>query len=350
MSKKRKEKVEEIKEETIENNQLESRKTYHKKYLKSKEFKAVKEYVLSRDGYKCQVCGRTAEEATLVCHHRCYKHLGEANLAECEDCVTLCQQDHLVIHAKNCNKYWYSLNNPRNRNDLREIEIDGVFILVGNTGDEFYNAKTYKKYKIYSNKKRKNRKTIQTEEKSFYCNRLVAKAFPEICGEWFDGCEVHHVNENPEDDRAENLRVINKIEHQEIHKNFMGEWAKDNLSITTYQYNLDGSYVSSYSNSIEASEKTGISSSAIRNCLVGISNSAGGFIWKQTYSDTIEPLKEKKKCKTPIIQYSLSGELIREWEGVKDASTYFGKPKSSAIGNCLIGRSKTAFGYKWKYK
>jgi 5-methylcytosine-specific restriction endonuclease McrA len=112
MSKKIKEKT---KDETKENKQLEDRKTYHKKYLKSKEFKAVKEYVLARDGYKCQVCGRTQEEGTLVCHHRCYRHLGEANLAECEDCVTLCQICHVAHHRQPINRWWYNIENPRNQ-------------------------------------------------------------------------------------------------------------------------------------------------------------------------------------------------------------------------------------------
>lgn len=39
--------------------------------------------------------------------------------------------------------------------------------------------------------------------------RAVAKAFPEICGEWFDGCEVDHISTLKEDNRAVNLRVVN---------------------------------------------------------------------------------------------------------------------------------------------
>ena len=39
-------------------------------------------------------------------------------------------------------------------------------------------------------------------------SRAVAKAFPEICGEWFDGCEVDHINTLKEDNRAVNLRVV----------------------------------------------------------------------------------------------------------------------------------------------
>ena len=38
--------------------------------------------------------------------------------------------------------------------------------------------------------------------------RTVAKAFPEICGEWFEGCEVDHINTDRSDNRAVNLRVV----------------------------------------------------------------------------------------------------------------------------------------------
>lgn len=42
-------------------------------------------------------------------------------------------------------------------------------------------------------------------------HRLVAFAFPEICGEWFEGAEVDHINGNVKDDRAENLRFVDHL-------------------------------------------------------------------------------------------------------------------------------------------
>lgn len=41
--------------------------------------------------------------------------------------------------------------------------------------------------------------------------RIIALTFPEICGKWFDGCEVDHINCIRTDDRAINLRVVDHL-------------------------------------------------------------------------------------------------------------------------------------------
>ena len=43
----------------------------------------------------------------------------------------------------------------------------------------------------------------------FRWSHLVAWAFPEICGEWFEGAEVDHINGFRGDDRAANIQVVN---------------------------------------------------------------------------------------------------------------------------------------------
>lgn len=45
------------------------------------------------------------------------------------------------------------------------------------------------------------------KKKSIFVHRLVARAFPEICGEWFDGCVINHKDENPLNNVATNLEV-----------------------------------------------------------------------------------------------------------------------------------------------
>lgn len=46
--------------------------------------------------------------------------------------------------------------------------------------------------------------------KKTYIHRIVAKSFPDICGSWFDGCEVDHINTIKDDNRPENLIVCTR--------------------------------------------------------------------------------------------------------------------------------------------
>lgn len=62
------------------------------------------------------------------------------------------------------------------------------------------------------------RLSIDDEVETHLVSRLVAKAFPEICGKWFEGCEVHHKDGDPFNNIAQNLQVVTRKEHQDIHK------------------------------------------------------------------------------------------------------------------------------------
>lgn len=56
--------------------------------------------------------------------------------------------------------------------------------------------------------------------------------------------------------------------------------------------------------------------------------------------------KRSNSRKKPILQFTLDGELVREWTSANDV----GKEVQSNIVTCLKGRLKTAYGYVWKYK
>ena len=56
--------------------------------------------------------------------------------------------------------------------------------------------------------------------------------------------------------------------------------------------------------------------------------------------------KVSNKHKKAILQYTLDGEFVREWNSASDV----GKKVSNNIRRCLRGRNKTAYGYIWKYK
>ena len=64
----------------------------------------------------------------------------------------------------------------------------------------------------------------------------------------------------------------------------------------------------------------------------------------------------KRKGAKPVLQFDLEGNFLREWESKGQAAQLI-KEKTGKTGNlasqikdCILGRQKTALGYKWKYK
>ena len=64
---------------------------------------------------------------------------------------------------------------------------------------------------------------------------------------------------------------------------------------------------------------------------------------KKAISDAMKGVNAKK-----ILQFTKSGELIKDWQSAYEASHQLGIAQSS-ICNCCNGKLKTAGGYVWKY-
>jgi hypothetical protein len=64
----------------------------------------------------------------------------------------------------------------------------------------------------------------------------------------------------------------------------------------------------------------------------------------------------KRKQATPVLMFDLNNNLIKEWESKGQAAEWIkeqtGKTSNimSQIKDCILGRQKTAFKFKWKYK
>lgn len=66
--------------------------------------------------------------------------------------------------------------------------------------------------KGYSNKKRNGYVSVNLSEdnvqKTWTIHQLIALTYPEICGEYFEGAEIDHINTITTDNRAENLHWV----------------------------------------------------------------------------------------------------------------------------------------------
>lgn len=67
-----------------------------------------------------------------------------------------------------------------------------------------------------------------------------------------------------------------------------------------------------------------------------------------------EPIKQKmidskRGTMKPVIQLTLDGEFVKEWESMKEVARVFGIHRSG-IQHCCKGKQKTYKGFIWKYK
>lgn len=74
-----------------------------------------------------------------------------------------------------------------------------------------------------------------------------------------------------------------------------------------------------------------------------------GF-YNHNYGTAIKRMVEKQLNKNKskaILQYTLSGEFIKEFPSIQEAKR---NGYGGAVVHCLVGRNKTAYGFIWKYK
>lgn len=129
---------------------------------------------------------------------------------------------------------------------------------------------------------------------------IVAKAFPEICGIWFEGCHIHHKDFNPLHNTPENLVIMSELEHLRLHYQFQSDKFKK-----------------------PSKER----SQSISKALAG---------------------RRAVEKHIPILQLALDGTLVKEWECITDVVSEGYSPGN--VCWCCKGKLKSAYGFKWQYK
>lgn len=149
-----------------------------------------------------------------------------------------------------------------------------------------------------------NRVNLRICGKSIQKAWFVAMAFQDICGEWFPGAFVDHIDTNPTNDKPENLRWVlgqkgNMSNNQtkvkmslsaKGNKNHLGhhhtketkDILKEKKGKKVEQYTKEGELVASYLSTKDAERQTGINQSNINQCCLNRPHyhTAGGYVWK----------------------------------------------------------------------
>lgn len=68
--------------------------------------------------------------------------------------------------------------------------------------------------------------------------------------------------------------------------------------------------------------------------------------YNNTYGTRLERVSKTRS--KAIIQYSLDDKFIRIWDSTREAAKFIGCCREN-INRCLVGDTKTAFGFKWRY-
>ena len=125
--------------------------------------------------------------------------------------------------------------------------------------------------------------SLDGKTKTYGVQYLIAITFPEICGEWFKGCEVHHIDFDPSNNAPTNLMVVTKEHHLELHKDHEVNLVKYKKGNTPWNkrrivvYTKDNDLVGYYDTSKEVADIIGCSPTNVQHNCNGKIKSCKGF-------------------------------------------------------------------------
>lgn len=209
------------------------------------------------------------------------------------------------------------------------------------------------------------------KHKKISVHRLVAEAFIENPRQL---TEVDHINTDRSDNRVENLRWVTRSEN---HLNPISRCNHSAAARKSYrppkkkyvrhsritpknahsvvQLDLSYNFISKYASACEAERKTGTPKKCISMCCKKRMTTSNGYVWlyEEDYNNNNYIKKSlnanaKRAYSKKILQYTIGGKYIRDWDSISEASRTLGI-NVSHITQCCKGRKKQCGGFIWRY-
>lgn len=131
--------------------------------------------------------------------------------------------------------------------------------------------------------------------------------------------------------------------------------ANNGASRKIKQYDLEGNLIAEFETLTKAYEMTGLHYKNISKALNSHRKTAYGYVWKFaddkeiTYSKRKSYSKNVSRNRRAILQYDLNGNFMKEFESSTEAGQILKVNRVNIIKN-LKGITKSAYGFRWKYK
>ncbi|MDD7794781.1 NUMOD1 domain-containing DNA-binding protein [Clostridium sp. 'White wine YQ'] len=198
----------------------------------------------------------------------------------------------------------------------------------------------YKKYMEYQENKRKEKSDIEIVKLDKYTNHIGTYTLQELKKEYdasaIKKCCKHEKYESHKEFLKKGIDLKANFGYT---KNTVNKNTKESKNVR--QYDLSGNLINTWDSANAAAEYYNTTAKAIRKVCIGERKTCCNFIWK--YTGIIENKKNKA-----VRQYSLSGELIREWSNLRKAALYY-DVTFQAIERAISGKYKTCRGFVWRY-
>lgn len=208
---------------------------------------------------------------------------------------------------------------------------------------------------IAEEQSRKMKEFLQTQKgKEFQKKSIESRNNDEFKQSQSERCRKAN---NTDEYKKRQSEIVKKMweseEYVDAHKG-----ANNGRAQSVRQYDMQHNFIAEYPTMTDAEKRTGVSVSKISLVAKKKRKTAGGYIWEYVDEKKFKIHKErtsrydvsKDKTAIHILQFSKNGDFIAEYRSIAEAVRINGfKERTNIISN-LKERTKSAYGYVWKYK